>query len=88
MQRHMHENDPRSSAQHKNKNLPQGLARANPKELVRHLTYDVDVNLRDIILLSSPLHVEFVRALLDWTRAAGWEKRRPTNEAEIGSMIK
>ncbi|CAK9103503.1 4 [Durusdinium trenchii] len=39
-------------------------------ELVRHLTYDVDVNLRDIILLSSPLHVEFVRALLDWTRAS------------------
>ena len=39
-------------------------------ELVRHLAYDVDVNLRDVVLLASPLHVEFVRALLDWTRAS------------------
>ena len=36
---------------------------------MRHLAYDVDVNLRDVVLLASPLHVEFVRALLDWTRA-------------------
>ena len=43
----------------------------NFQELVRHLAYDVDVNLRDLILLASPLHVEFVRALLDWTRVSG-----------------
>ena len=36
---------------------------------MRHLAYDADVNLRDVVLLASPLHVEFVRALLDWTRA-------------------
>ena len=40
------------------------------QELVRHLSYDVDVNLRDVPFLASPLHVEFIRALLDWTRAA------------------
>eukprot|EP00931_Biecheleriopsis_adriatica_P072653 TRINITY_DN47081_c0_g1_i1.p1 TRINITY_DN47081_c0_g1~~TRINITY_DN47081_c0_g1_i1.p1 ORF type:complete len:2919 (+),score=455.88 TRINITY_DN47081_c0_g1_i1:1094-8758(+) len=39
-------------------------------DLLCNVVYDVDVNLRDHALLSTPLHVEFVRALLPWTQAS------------------
>eukprot|EP00439_Symbiodinium_sp_Y106_P042140 s138_g5.t1 len=64
-------------------------------ELIRHLVYDVDVNLRDLALLGSPLHVEFVRALLDWTKASldapprlgGPEMEEPVSESDAGELI-